>query len=123
MRVKTFLYMSMFFLFICPAFGQININGKILDEKNQPISGASILVRSSKLGTTSDTDGKFSLSAKQGVKLLVTAIGYDAYEVAAGQNMAIRLNLDTKLLNDVVITGVGVATSKRKVSIDVASVV
>ena len=122
MRVKTLLYMSMFFLFICPAFSQININGKILDEKNQPISGASILIRSTKLGTTTGADGTFSLSAKPGVKLLVTAVGYDAYEVIAGKSMAIRLNLDTKLLNDVVVTGVGVATSKRKVSIDVASV-
>ena len=122
MRVKALLYMSILFMFISPAFAQINIKGKVLDEKNEPLSGASILIKSSKKGTTTGSDGSFTLSAQAGTKLLVTAIGYEPYEIAAGSNMAIKLNVDTKLLNDVVITGVGVATSKKRVAIDVASV-
>ncbi len=121
MRTKLF-HLAILFLLISPVFAQVNISGKIMDEKNQPISGASVLVRSTKKGTTTDADGNFSLSAKIGTKLTVTAVGYEAYEITAGPNMAVKLNVDTKLLNDVVITGVGVATSKRKVAIDVASV-
>ena len=122
MRVKSLLYMSILFLFICPVFGQSNIKGQVLDEKNQPLAGASISEKFTKKGTTSNADGSFTLSAKPGTKLIVTAIGYDAYEMTAGSNMVVKLNVDTKLLNDVVITGVGVATSRKRVAIDVASV-
>ena len=122
MSVKKLLYMSILFLLISPAFAQINIKGKVSDEKNDPLSGASILIKSTKKGTTSGLDGSFTLSAQRGTKLIVTAIGYEPYEIAAGLNMSIKLNIDTKLLNDVVITGVGVATSKKRVAIDVASV-
>ncbi len=122
MSVRKLLYMSILFLLISPAFAQINIKGKVLDEKNEALSGASILIKSTKKGTTTGIDGSFTLSAQPGTKLTVTAIGYETYEIAAGSNMVVKLNVDTKLLNDVVITGVGVATSRKRVAIDVASV-
>ena len=122
MRVKTLLYLSILFLFISPVFGQTSIKGKVFDERNQPLAGASVLIKSTKKGTTSNADGSFTLSVQPGTKLIISAVGYDTYEMAAGSNMAIKLNVDNKLLNDVVITGVGVATSKKRVAIDVASV-
>ena len=121
MKLKL-LYISILLLMISPVFGQTIITGKIMDEKSQPLAGASILNRSTKNGTSSDADGNFSISAKPGTKLTVTAVGFEAYELPASVNMSVKLNVDTKLLNDVVITGVGVATSKKKVGIDVASV-
>ena len=74
MRVKALLYMSILFMFISPAFAQINIKGKVLDEKNEPLSGASILIKSSKKGTTTGSDGSFTLSAQAGTKLLVDTL-------------------------------------------------
>ncbi|MEO5595174.1 MAG: SusC/RagA family TonB-linked outer membrane protein [Chitinophagaceae bacterium] len=100
----------------------IDVRGKITDNNGAAIPDASISIKGTRTGTKTAADGSFKLSARPGATLVITAIGFDSREVSAGQdNISISLVQDIKGLSEVVITGVGVATSKRKVAIDVAS--
>ncbi|HNP20653.1 MAG TPA: SusC/RagA family TonB-linked outer membrane protein [Panacibacter sp.] len=98
------------------------VTGKVTDEKGAAIAGASVIEKGTKNGTAAANDGTFSLSVKPKAILVITALGFDSKEVKATDNLAITLNPDTKALSEVVVTGVGTATSKKKLGISVESI-
>lgn len=102
------------------------IKGKVTDSKDgSPIPNASVKLRGTKTGTTTDADGAFTLTAPAlKVTLEISSIGYTTTSVPAiaGAVATIKLETDTRALNEVVITGVGVATSKKKLAFAVESV-
>jgi len=98
------------------------ISGKITDEKGASIAGATITEKGTRNSTTSHDDGSFTLNVKNKARLLVSYVGYETFEAPASDNLHVTLNPDAKALSDVVVTGVGVATSRKKVPIDVATV-
>ena len=98
------------------------VSGKVTDEKGAAIAGSSILEKGSKNGTVSANDGTFTLKVKKGSVLIVSSLGYDQKEVKAADNLVITLSTDTKLLGEVVVTGVGVATTKKRLGITVESI-
>jgi len=101
----------------------VTVTGKVIDEKNAPVVGASVVEKSTKKGTTAGADGSFTISVKKGATLVVSALGFEGTEVAAnGSNLTIKLTSDVKALADVVVTGVGAATSKKKLGVAVESV-
>jgi TonB-linked SusC/RagA family outer membrane protein len=100
----------------------INASGKITDEKGLAVAGATIVEKRTRNATTSHDDGTFSLQVKNGAVLVISFVGYERREMIAGTSLSISLNPDAKALSDVVVTGVGVATSRKKVAIDVVSV-
>lgn len=104
----------------------MEVSGKITDPTGGPIPNATIRIKSTKSssGTSADANGAFTLKVKPGAELIISAIGYEAREVKVGSSptLMIALNTDSKSLSEVVVTGVGVATSKRKLGIAVQSV-
>jgi TonB-dependent starch-binding outer membrane protein SusC len=100
----------------------ITATGKVTDEKGIAVSGATVLEKNSRNATTTSENGTFTLTVKPKARLIITYVGYDPLETTATGNLVLSLVPDTRTLSDVVVTGVGVATSKRKVAIDVASV-
>jgi TonB-linked SusC/RagA family outer membrane protein len=101
----------------------ITSSGKVLDETGSPVIGATVVEKGTRSGTITLPDGTFKLSTKANAKLIVSAIGYTAQEVSAGSSsLVIQLHLDTKSLGEIVVTGVGVATSKKKLAFAVESV-
>lgn len=104
-------------------FAQSTVTGRVTDDKGAPIAGASVLEKGTKNGTNTDADGSFSLKVKTATaRLVVTALGFENKEVAAGSDLKILLATDVKALSEVVVTGVGVATSKKKIAFAVESV-
>jgi len=101
------------------------ISGKITDPTGAPIPSASIRLKNSKvpMGTTADASGAFTLKIQPGAALLVSAIGYESKEVkATGSSLTIVLSSDSRSLSEVVVTGVGTATSKKKLGIAIETV-
>ena len=99
------------------------ITGKVVDDKGNALAGASILEKGTKNGVSADANGFFSIKAKTGATLLVSTIGYENLEVVANaNNLLVKLTTDTRALNEVVVTGVGVATSKKKLGVSVEAV-
>jgi TonB-linked SusC/RagA family outer membrane protein len=104
----------------------IEVTGKITDPSGLPIPNATVRIKSNKgtPGTSADAMGVFMIKAKPGAELIISAIGFDQKELKIGSSatLNIQLNTDSKSLSEVVVTGVGTATSKRKLGIAVESV-
>lgn len=101
------------------------ISGKVTDATGIPIPSASIHYKSKGIvGTSAGTDGSYTIKAPVGANLIVSAIGYETKEVKVGQSsvLNITLNVESKSLSEVVVTGVGSATSKRKLGIAIDAV-
>ena len=123
MRKKILWSLLASCLFIGTALAQnLTITGKVIDEKGDPISGASVQVKGTRVGATVNPDGSFTVNAANGASLVVSALGYESKTVAAAANVSVTLATDVKSLSEVVVTGSGVATSKRKLGISVESI-
>lgn len=125
MRKKLFFLAGLLLLCFQFVWSQsMDVSGKVTDETGAPLSGISVKIKNKKGGTMTDNDGMFSIKGvPPGSTLIFSGIGFESSEVAAsGQPMKVSLKTDSKVLNEVVVTGVGVATSKKKLAIDVGSV-
>lgn len=93
------------------------VTGRITDEESNPIPGANILIKGTALGTTTDTDGKFSLNVPDANAVLVISfIGYLSKEVVVGNQTEINVSLeaDIQQLSEVVVVGYG---TQKKASV------
>lgn len=102
------------------------VSGKVssTDDKS-PLPGASILLKGSNRGATTDASGDYSLSVPaEGGTLVVSSVGFVTQNIVIGSQTTINVSLaaDARQLSEVVVTGVGVATSKTKLGIAVESV-
>ncbi len=113
---------AMLFLCVAAISQTTTVTGKVTDDKGVGIPNASIREKSTKNGTTATTDGAFSMKVKNGATLIISAIGFESKEVAASSNVSISLITDVSALNEVVVTGVGIATSKKKLAFAVEAV-
>jgi TonB-dependent starch-binding outer membrane protein SusC len=102
------------------------VTGKITDPTGAPIPNATIRIKSAKGqgGTSADAQGAFFLKVKPGAELIISAIGFETKEVKVGASptIIVQMNNDSKSLSEVVVTGVGTATSKKHLGIAVESV-
>ncbi|RDC61856.1 SusC/RagA family TonB-linked outer membrane protein [Adhaeribacter pallidiroseus] len=90
---------------------EITVTGTVRDDQGA-LPGASILIKNTNKGTTTDANGSFRLQANRGDVLVFSMIGYQAQEQVVGSGqIAITLKADTKQLNEVVVVGYG--TQKR----------
>jgi len=113
-------------VFSCSIKAQTTVaTGKIVDATGAPVPNASIVEKGTKNGVIAGNDGSFSIKVKSAQsQLVISAIGFELKQVmtAGSAPLSIVLNVDTKTLSEVVVTGTGVATSKRKLGISVESV-
>lgn len=92
-------------------------------EDGLPIPGVTVKIKGTTIGTQTNGMGKFSLQAPQGATLVISFLGYQTQQqVATGSVLNVVLVAAASQLNEVVVTGVGVATNKRKLGISVESV-
>jgi TonB-linked SusC/RagA family outer membrane protein len=87
------------------------ITGTVRDSSGEPIIGASVMVKGSKIGIISDANGRFSLEVPEGSTLAVSYIGYRGRTISTKdkQDVSVVLNEDAKALNEVVVIGYGTA--------------
>jgi len=100
------------------------ISGRITDITGTPIPNASIRTKGASAGTSADMTGSFHLNVGKNAVLIVSAIGYETKEVKAGSLdiIDIQMSTDSKSLSEVVVTGTGTATSRKKLGISVETV-
>ena len=91
-------------------------SGKVVDDKGQPLAGASVRIKGSKTGTTTDQNGDFSLEVPEGSVLVISFLGYEDKEVTASGTAALNISLamSTKSLNEAVVVGYG---TQKKVNL------
>ncbi|MDO6792595.1 TonB-dependent receptor [Tamlana sp. 1_MG-2023] len=85
------------------------ITGVVLDETNQPLSGATLIVKGTRTGAMTDFDGGFSILAKTGDILSVSYLGAEDKEVTVGDTDVILITLKSsdEQLDEVVVIGYG----------------
>jgi len=100
------------------------VTGKVTDQSGAPIPGASIIVKGTTIGITTDNDGNFSLLLPSDAKVLVFSfVGMKTTEISVGSQTKISVTLadETTGIEEVVAIGYGV-TKKRDVTGSVSSV-
>ena len=99
------------------------ISGSVTDSAGEPLIGVSIVVKGTTIGTTTDLDGRFSLSTSMGSTLQVSYVGYTSQEVKVTSTSLLRIVMkeDMAQLEEVVVVGYG---TQKKVNLtgSVASV-
>ena len=98
--------------------GGSTLEGLIKDDSG-PLLGATVIVKNTTRGTTTDMDGKFRLEGLQpGDVLQVTYVGYDPYEVTyTGQTtLDILMTTTANQLNAVVVTAMGIERQSKTLS-------
>ena len=85
----------------------INISGKVIDDKGEPIIGASVLELGTTRGTQTDLDGLFSLRTTPNAILRISYIGYITQEVKAVNDLTIIMKTNTTALDEIVVVGYG----------------
>ncbi|GAB2698444.1 TonB-dependent receptor [Mucilaginibacter koreensis] len=116
-KIYLFKYGLAMLLMLCAftTFAQTVFTGKVLDETNQPLPGATVRVKETGQSTVSDGNGTFRLSniTLPSITISVSFIGYDATETLLTQGKAatVQLRPSSRNLTDVVVVGYG--TSRK----------
>ena len=85
------------------------------EEDGGPVIGASVIVKGTALGTVTDVNGRFELSGlpPSATRLLISYISLMAKEVAIAPQVSVTLKSDTHLLDEVVVTALGISREKK----------
>lgn len=118
MRRQT-LFLLFMILFSLPltvlAQGTKTVKGTVVDQNNEPIIGATVVVKGSTIGAATDLDGNYVLNGvPEDATLVFNYLGMLPQEIsAAGQSVInVKLREDAQLLEEVVVIGYGSAKAK-----------
>ena len=103
---------------------ETDLQGTVLDEDGSPLPGASVLVKETSVGTITDANGAFKITAPDdATTLVVSFVGFETKEVSINNqtNFTITLTTDLNALSEVVVVGYG-TLSKTKLSGSIAQV-
>src|SRR6056300_1238988 len=97
-----------------------SVSGVVSDQSGAPLPGATVLVKGTNNGTTTDFDGNYTIQAASEDILVFSFIGYVAKEVNIGDMTTINVSLeeDAQTLDEVVVTALGL---ERKKDNDISS--
>ena len=120
---KRFKLLCMLFLIgIGVSFAQTRVTGSVTDENGEPIIGASVMVKGTGKGSITDSNGNFTLSTSSGGILVVSYVGYETQEVPVSANPRIVLRTNTEILEEVVVTALGIRKDRKSLGYAVEDV-
>lgn len=123
-QMKAWAVATLIALGMCFANFNLNgqsISGKVTDPNNEPLIGASVLVKGTTQGTVTDISGQFTLdNVPTSSTLVVSFVGFATKEIAAANNLVIVLS-EGGALDEVVVTGVFDARTKMNASVAISS--
>ena len=106
-------------IFSMGAMANIVCTGQVVDENGEPVVGAIVTVPGTSLGANTDMDGNFRLSVPDKTKdLQISYVGYKSEKVPAKANIGvIPLDIESKMLQDVIVTSSVAKTRKTPVAL------
>jgi len=120
---KFSLLLGMLFFVMGVSFAQRTITGTVSDDKGETLLGASVLEKGTTNGIVTDENGKFSLNvSKDAQSLLISFAGFTNQEVTLGTATDIKISMASAVLQEIIVTGTGVGTDRRKVAVDVQTI-
>ena len=91
------------------------VTGKVLNDKGQPVQGASVIIKGTGKGTSTDDAGTFTLTVNNNSVLVISSLGFETQEIKVGDKANINVSLtasNNNELDQVVVVGYG--TQKKK---------
>ena len=105
----------------------VTVSGRVTDAKGQPIIGASVIVRGTTLGVSTDAEGRFTLEVPAPASSQTLEVSYLGYETAAvpvgtRTSFAVTLRESTSEIESVVVTALGIKREEKALSYNVQQV-
>lgn len=89
------------------------ISGTVSDDSGLPLPGATVLVKGTSTGTSTDFDGKYSIKATTGATLVFSFVGYKSSEIkVTSSSLNVTLSEDASALEEVVVVAFGTTTKE-----------
>jgi TonB-linked SusC/RagA family outer membrane protein len=109
MRRLLFLVLGML-LISAQILAQNNrtITGNVTDDNGQPVSGASVIIKNTRTGTSTDAKGSFTISVAASAKaFVISAVGFVSQEISIGTETTLTISLkqDASTMEQVIVTG------------------
>ncbi|MGI6571944.1 MAG: SusC/RagA family TonB-linked outer membrane protein [Fermentimonas sp.] len=113
MKRKLFLFFSLclFAVGTIVAQQQVRVNGTVVDENGEPAIGATIQVKGTTVGTVTDAEGHFTVSAPSNGTLIISYVGFTTQEIPVSANVRVTLQTEVGWLDDVIVVAYG--TTRR----------
>ncbi|MBS2213300.1 SusC/RagA family TonB-linked outer membrane protein [Carboxylicivirga mesophila] len=106
-------------------FAQRTITGRVSSDDGEPLPGANIMIKGTMNGTVTNLDGDYAIEIEDdNATLVFSFIGFEAQEIVVGSQSVINVTLgdDSELLEDVVVTALGIKREKKALGYSVAEV-
>lgn len=93
----------------------VKVTGTVTDKAGEPLAGVYVLVQGTKTGTSTDVDGKYNLSAPANGTLVFSSMGYQDVTEAVNNRSVINITMqdDAVLLDDIVVTAMGIKKERK----------
>jgi TonB-linked SusC/RagA family outer membrane protein len=94
------------------AFQDIRVTGKVTSSTGEAIAGASVVVKNTSIGTTTDAQGNFAITVPDSAVLVISSLGFDTREIPVNGQTTIDISLktaDASSMQQVVVIGYGAA--------------
>ena len=126
MKRKFLAFVTMLIVGVCATFAQntITVKGNVVSAEDQePIIGASVLVVGTTKGTITDFDGNFVIEdVPSSAQLKVSYVGMATQTVKAARNIKIALKADAQVMDEVVVTAMGIQRQAKAIGYATAKV-
>ncbi len=123
--LRVFLFTTLLLAVMQQSWAQNRaVTGKVTDDKGNPVTGASVLIKGTNTGTSTDASGSFTINVRSDRNTLVVSyVGFAQQEVniASQSNVTVTLAAENTSLNEVVVIGYGTAR-RRDVTGAVSSI-
>jgi TonB-dependent starch-binding outer membrane protein SusC len=103
-------------------FAQVEVKGRVTDASGNGIPSASVREKGTKKGVTADASGSFTITVASGATLVISAVGYEAKDVSVDNASSVSLNTDVRAGSEIIVTGTGGGTSKKKIATAVEAI-
>lgn len=124
---KNLLYLKILFFTLLTTLSlaqNLDVRGRVTGEGGAPIYGANVVVKGSRQGSVTDDKGEYRLQVPKGATLTVSFIGYVAKDVAVGNSSTLDISLapQSSVLDEVVVTALGIKKEKKALGYSVTEV-
>lgn len=101
----------------------VTVKGTVKDAENNPVIGATVVVKGTTIGTTTDIDGNYTINVSPGQILQFSYVGMQASSVKVNNQNVINITMsEGELLDEVVVTALGIKKEKKALAYSVTEV-
>ncbi len=100
------------------------ITGRVLDETQQPVPGASVSIKGNSTGASADNNGNFRINAKSGDVLVISSTNYGTKEIKVGSatEYAVSISRAASMMDEVVVTAQGIRRKSKELGYSLSKV-